>query len=57
VVPFPALLGRARSDFLRDADPVVWAISGDEVDEPLVFVLRPGTAAMSDHGGSSRQVW
>jgi hypothetical protein len=52
-----ALLRRPRTNLLWNADPVVWAVAGDEVYQPLVFVLRPRATAMSDHDEGPGSVW
>lgn len=50
MISLSALLGGSCVDFVGDTDPVMWAIARDEIHQPLIFVLRPGAATVSDHG-------
>ena len=49
VVSLSTLLGRSRTDLLRDANPVVGASLIDELEEVVVLSLRPRSATMSRH--------
>ena len=49
VVTLAALLGRARLNELRDAHPVVGALTVDKIKEALVFGLRPRAPSVFNH--------
>lgn len=50
VVSFAALLWRARTNKLRDSDPVVWAEASNKLKKMGIFVSRPRTSAMHFDG-------